>query len=173
MSILPGPIRQIGYVVRDIDQSMENWLRLGVGPWFVMRELTIPAFNRGEPCEVTESLALTHSGDLQIELIQPHGDGPNIFTEFLSSKGEGFHQLAYWTDDFGATMDGVRDAGWPTVFEGGADLGVRFVYVQPQGSPAEVIEISELTEATTGLAAYIRQTAANWDGSDPIRALSG
>ncbi|MDT5112110.1 MAG: hypothetical protein QOE20_4000, partial [Mycobacterium sp.] len=29
-----GKIAQIGYVVRDIDAAMDNWLKHGVGPWF-------------------------------------------------------------------------------------------------------------------------------------------
>ena len=36
MTVLPGPIRQIGYVVTDLDQAMAGWLELGVGPWFVI-----------------------------------------------------------------------------------------------------------------------------------------
>ncbi len=31
MRPLPGPIRQIGYVVRDFDQALATWLELGVG----------------------------------------------------------------------------------------------------------------------------------------------
>ena len=40
MTVLPGPIRQIGYVVTDLDRAIAGWLELGVGPWFVMRGLT-------------------------------------------------------------------------------------------------------------------------------------
>src|SRR5271163_3147804 len=29
-----GKIAQIGYVVRDIDAAMDNWIEHGVGPWF-------------------------------------------------------------------------------------------------------------------------------------------
>jgi hypothetical protein len=51
MTVLPGPVRQIGYVVDDLDQAMAGWLELGVGPWFVMRALPMQALYRGEPCE--------------------------------------------------------------------------------------------------------------------------
>jgi hypothetical protein len=33
------------------------------------------------------------------------------------------------------------------------------------------VEISELTEAQAGVAKFIRDAAANWDGSDPIREM--
>ena len=67
---LPGPVRQMGYVVTDLDQAMAGWLELGVGPWFVMRGLPLQADYRGEPCETTLSLAFANSGEMQIELIQ-------------------------------------------------------------------------------------------------------
>ena len=85
-----------------------SWVNLGVGPWFVMRDLPIRALYRGEPCEITLTLALANSGDMQIELIQQQDDTPSIYTEFLRSGRQGYHQLAYWSDDFDATMASVR-----------------------------------------------------------------
>ena len=169
MSVLPGPIRQIGYVVTDLDQAMKSWIDLGVGPWFVIRGLPMQARYRGESCETTLSLALSNSGEMQIELIYQHDDTPSIFTEFLAANGPGYHQLAYWAEDFDATMKAVEQARWPVAWSGGEGFGVRFAYVEPPNSPATIIEISELTETTRASAAYIREAAANWDGSDPIR----
>ncbi|MBE1549299.1 catechol 2,3-dioxygenase-like lactoylglutathione lyase family enzyme [Mycobacterium sp. OAS707] len=171
MSILPGSIRQIGYVVTDLDEALASWVELGVGPWLVIRGLAMSARYRGQPCETTLSLALSNSGEMQIELIYQHDDTPSIFTEFLAANGPGFHQLAYWAEDFDATMTAVADAGWPVVWAGGEELGVRFAYVEPPNSPATVVEISELTEAQAASAKFIRATAANWDGTDAIREM--
>jgi catechol 2,3-dioxygenase-like lactoylglutathione lyase family enzyme len=171
MSILPGPIRQIGYVVTDLDAALASWVELGVGPWLVMRGLPMRARYRGAPCETTLSLALSNSGELQVELIQQEDDTPSIFTEFLAANGPGYHQLAYWAEDFDATMKAVDAAGWPVVWSGGEGLGVRFAYVETPNSPATIVEISELTEAQAGAAQFIRDAAASWDGSDPIREM--
>ncbi|KUI16475.1 glyoxalase [Mycobacterium sp. GA-1285] len=176
MTILPGPIRQIGYVVTDIDRAIASWLEIGVGPWFVMRNLTLTARYRGEPCEITQSLALSNSGDMQIEVIQQHSEAPSVFKEFLDAHGEGFHQFAYWATDFDATMRAVETAGWPVVWSGGEDVGTRFAYVEPPAGAAhvaQIVEIMELTEITSGMAAFVREAAANWDGSDPVRVLGG
>ena len=173
MSILPGPIRQIGYVVPDLDQALAGWVALGVGPWLVVRDLPMHANYRGKPCDTRLSIALSNSGELQVELIQQHDDAPSIFTEFLESHGPGFHQLAYWASDFDATMTAVEDAGWPVVWSGGEGFGVRFAYVEPPNSPATIVEISELTEAQAASATFIRDAAANWDGSDSIREMGG
>jgi hypothetical protein len=59
MSVLRGPIRQIGYVVTDLDHALASWLELGVGPWFVVRDLPMRALYRGEACATTLSLAMT------------------------------------------------------------------------------------------------------------------
>ncbi|MDQ2638037.1 MAG: VOC family protein [Actinomycetota bacterium] len=173
MTILPGPIRQIGYVVSDLDRALAGWLELGVGPWFVLRGLTLTADYRGRACQVTQSLAMANSGELQVELIQQEDQTPSIFTEFLAAGGEGFHQIAYWAEDFDATMQAVQAAGWPVVWSGGEDVGTRFAYVEPPNRPASVVEIMELTEITTGMAKFVRDAAAGWDGSDPIRTLGG
>jgi hypothetical protein len=173
MSVLPGPIRQIGYVVTDLDAALASWVQLGVGPWFVMRGLPMRALYRGEPCEITLSLALSNSGEMQVELIQQDDDTPSIFTEFLESSRPGFHQLDYWTADFEATMQKVEHAGWPVVWSGGEGLGVRFAYVEPPDSPAAIIEISELTDTAVASSTFIRDAAAGWDGSDPVRNLFG
>ncbi|ABK70296.1 VOC family protein [Mycolicibacterium smegmatis] len=170
--VLPGSICQIGYVVADLDDAISRWLQMGVGPWFVIRGMTQRVRFRGEPCEVTLSLALSNSGDLQIELIQQHGDTHSVFTEFLAATGGGFHQLAYWARDFDAAVADLEDAGWPEVWSGGEAEGVRFAYYEPPAG-ATVIEIMELTDASAGMATFVRQAVRAWDGSDPVRELGG
>jgi hypothetical protein len=168
---LPGDFRQIGYVVPDLDAAIDSWLAIGVGPWFVMRDLTQSATYRGEPCEVEFSLAFSNSGEVQIELIKQTNDVPSIYTEYLDSGQTGMHQLAWWAPDFEATMAGITAAGYPIVWSGGDDGGVRFAYFEPPAGPAAIIEIMELNDSTRGMGEFIRAAAADWDGSDPIRAL--
>ncbi|MCV7290592.1 VOC family protein [Mycolicibacterium wolinskyi] len=170
-SVLPGTVCQIGYVVPDLDDAISGWLQMGVGPWFVIRGLPQRVTFRGEPCAVTLSMALSNSGDLQIELIQQLDDTRSVFTEFLDTTGGGFHQLAYWAPDFDGAMAKLDDAGWPKVWWGGEADGVRFAYFEPPAGAA-IVEIMELTDASQGMATFVRQAAARWDGSDPVRELT-
>jgi hypothetical protein len=39
--------------------------------------------------------------------------------------------------------------------------------------PSQIVEISELTDAQAASAKFIRDAAASWDGSDPIREIGG
>ena len=42
MSTLLGPIRQLGYVVDDIEAGMKHWSEvMGVGPWFYNPQVPI------------------------------------------------------------------------------------------------------------------------------------
>jgi hypothetical protein len=50
---------------------------------------------------------------------------------------------------------------------------VRFAYVEPPNSPATIVEVCELTDAQAGIAKFIRDAAADWDGSDPIHEMGG
>jgi len=169
---LPGAVRQLGYVVRDLDQTVADWLKLGVGPWFVLRGQVQNGLYRGRPCTVTVSLAFANSDDLQIEVIQQEDDTPSVFTEFLASGRAGVHQLAWWATDFTAAIQSAQALGWPVVWSGGEEgEGARFAYLEPSAGPAPIVEIMEVTPATEGLAKLVREAADGWDGTAPLRPL--
>jgi Glyoxalase/Bleomycin resistance protein/Dioxygenase superfamily len=172
--VLPGVIRQIGYIVQDFDQALANWLELGVGPWYVLRGITQTGVYRGEPCTVTLTMGVANSGDLQVEVIHQDNDAPSIYSEFTSAGGDGFHQLAYWAEDYEAALAAGQAAGWPVVWSGGDPGTARYTYFEPPpGTAATIIELMELTPATIGMGELVRSAAVNWDGSDPIRSLFG
>ena len=63
--VLEGPIRQIGHVVRDLDEAMQSWAALSVGPWFTMRNLELKNCRyRGGLSEPTISIALSRTQGL-------------------------------------------------------------------------------------------------------------
>ena len=170
--ILDGPIRQVGFVVPDLDAALQSWCSLGVGPWFTVRDLQqTDCRYRGELCEPTLSIAFANSGPLQLELIQQHGDDPSIYREFLAAGREGFHQLAWWAVDFVAVRRKADDAGWPVVFSG--DSGdVRFVYFELDTAISTVVEVMELNDSSRGMAELVADAAATWDSvTDPVRSL--
>ncbi|MFE6822230.1 VOC family protein [Streptomyces sp. NPDC057690] len=169
---LPGAIRQVGYVVTDLDRAVEAWLSLGVGPWYVMRGMPVHALYGSEPCQISVSIALSNSGDVQIELLQQDDETPSIYTEFLASGQEGYQQLAWWVDDLDAAVKTIVGAtGWPVVWSSDDRKSpLRYAYLQPPtGHPAHVIEIMERTAATDNFAEMLRNAADVWDGNQPVR----
>ncbi len=168
---LPGAVRQIGYVVPDLDQAMAQWLSLGVGPWFVLRGQTQTGSYRGQPCTVSLSVTFANSGDLQVELIHQDDETPSIYREFAAAGRNDFHQLAWWAADFESALQSAEGAGWPVVWSGGGDGAVRYAYLEGPAGPATIVELMELNELTLGMASLVKEAAAGWDGTDPIRSL--
>lgn len=173
MSRMFGTVNQIGYVVRDIHSSMDRWVRHGVGPWFYVENVVTDYFRyRGEDSAMTMSVALANSGDLQLELIQPTNDAPSMYQDFLESGREGAQHIAYWTTDYQGLYDRALAAGYTVGQEGciGGEQG-RFAYLDTEFDQGTVIEISDISGPKGQMFAYVRDVAADWDGSDPIRVI--
>lgn len=170
--LLPGVIRQNGYVVRDLDAAIAEWLALGIGPWVTLGPLEQGMVFRGEPTTPTLTLAFANSGDLQLELILQTGDAPTAYKEFLDSGREGFHHLAWWTEDIAATEAEVRAAGLEIVLQSDGSSVAQFFYADAPTVAATCLEVMELNATTQGLADHVRKAADEWDGvTDPIRKL--
>ncbi len=165
MSRLFGSVRQIAFVVHDVERALRYWTEtLGVGPFFVLRELTPDTFRyRGTPSpSPTLTLAFGNSGDLQVELIQQHDERPSAYLDFLASGREGLQHVSSWLTraEYDATMARMVAAGTSVAHEGAmAGGGVRFAYF---GTDAA---------APGGIMYEIADAARDWDGSDPIREL--
>jgi hypothetical protein len=109
---------------------------------------------------------------MQIELIQQENDTPSIYTEFLESGHEGFHQFAWWVDDFDSALGAATSQGWPIVWSGGGENGsASYAYLERSKGPETILELTELTASVRGVAKLVRDAAADWDGTDPIRTL--
>ena len=101
-----GEIRQVAYLVKDIEQAMRHWTGvLGIGPFFYVEKRTAHGSTyRGQPSAPQLSLAMSQSGPLQIELIQQHNDAPSQFLDYVKAGFEGQHHIAFWTKQFDADM---------------------------------------------------------------------
>jgi hypothetical protein len=175
MSRFFGPVRQNGYVVRDIRAAMDHWVNvLGVGPWFYVDRVKTDWFHyRGHTSDMAMSAALANCGDLQIELIQQRNDAPSLYKDFLDAGHEGLQHIAYWSNDYQALYDSLIARGYAVGHEGsiGGEQG-RFAYFDVPGPhPGALLEISDISGPKGKLFDHIRTVAAGWDGSDPIREI--
>lgn len=175
MSRTFGPIRQIAFVVGDIDAAMRQWTRvLGIGPFHVKRRLTFDPFRyRGEAApSPTVSIALANSGALQVELIEQHCESPSIYRDYTVASGFGLQHVAAWTDRSG--FDVLRrelvGQGKTIVQECVIPAsGVRLCYFATDDEAAPVFEIADLLDpAQLPRIEGIREAAARWDGGEGI-----
>ena len=91
-------LSQIGIVVKDMDKAIEFLSSLGMGPFKPRWRPPIAEVWEGEKRVEGPSLKLmfTYWGDLEVELIQPLGEGPHM--DFLKKTGGGLHHLGFFGD---------------------------------------------------------------------------
>jgi catechol 2,3-dioxygenase-like lactoylglutathione lyase family enzyme len=171
LSVFFGEIRQLGYVVPDIEAAMDYWSRvLGVGPFFYAERVPVVNFTyRGAPSSPVTSVALANSGAVQVELIQQRNDAPTMYRDFVAAKGSGLQHVAYWTQNFDADMERLSARGFKVGMGGEVGARGRFVYFETEYHPGAVIELSEVEGPKGRMFDLIRNAATGWDGSDPVR----
>ena len=171
MSRLFGPMRQIGYVVRDIEKTMSHWSNVcTVGPWFYFEKADFKSltYNGKDYKDLHISMAFANSGDIQIELIQQHCDTPSMYREFLANGNEGMQHWSSWPENYHELYKRALAQGY-TVWQEGLHARGPFVYFKHEGHPGTVIEMSELTPGRRSFFDKVRDAAVGWDGRDPIR----
>lgn len=163
-------VRQLAYVVRDLDAALHYWTEvLKVGPFF--RFDHCPLLNQrhyGQPSNVDVTLALGNSGDLQIELIYQHNDEPSVYREFLDAGRVGVHHFGMMPVDYQATCADYRARGYEAAFEctvGGAPL----TYFNTVSTVGHYIELWDNSAVFRDLFQMVEDAARGWDGRDPVR----
>ena len=166
-----GEIRQLGYVVPDIEAAMDHWSRvLGVGPWFYNPRVPIRNYvYRGEAHEPHNSVALANAGGVQVELIQTRNDVPSMYRDFQQGGRSGLQHVAYWTESYDSDLARLLSLGWQPVMQGEVGERGRFIYFDTEFHPGAVIELSEVAGPKGRMFQIIREASVEWDGQDPVR----
>jgi hypothetical protein len=174
MSRLYGPIRQLGYVVKDVEASAQYWANvLGIGPFFRIDNIVYEGVKyKNRIIDINASVALAYAGDLQIELIQQNNSGSTIYSDFMEEHGEGLQHIAVWPDEFDKNIDSIQQAGGELLMEGEAGGGTRFAYFGGLVHAGAVLEVVTQTAGAMKLFKVIKDAAETWDGSLPVRSIS-
>ena len=172
MSRFFGEIRQVAYIVPDIEAAMQHWARvMGIGPWYYNPRVPIRNyFYKGQHYEPHNSVALANAGALQIELLQTRNDVPSMYRDFTRAGYQGVQHVAYWSESFDADLARAQAAGFEVCMGGEVGDNGRFVYFEDKsGLPGTTIELSEVAGPKGKLFKLIREAALGWDGQDPVR----
>jgi len=171
MSRFFGEIRQLGYVVPDIEAAMDYWSNtLGVGPWFYNPKVPIVNYTyRGQSHQPHNSVALANSGFVQVELIQTRNDVPSMYRDFQQAGRTGLQHVAFWTDEYDADLERLLAQGFKPVMSGEVGERGRFIYFDTEYHPGTVIELSEVAGPKGRMFDLIREASQGWDGKDSVR----
>lgn len=162
------------FIVKNVYESIQAFLDLyGVGPWFVFEHY--PMMNlkyRGSPAELDFTVAVAYSGAMMLELIQQNDDVPSAYKDVVAIRGYGFHHFAIPSYDFEKDLSHYRNLGFAVVNEGASPAdhgGSRGAYVDTTSKLPGMTELQEIVPELAAALTELEATAANWDGTDPIR----
>ena len=172
MSILFGPIRQMGYVVQDIEAAMQHWTRaLRVGPFYYAEGAPIHEFSyRGAASDVRASIALSYSGSTQIALIQQRNEAPSSFLDFLKAGRNGLHHVGFFSGNFDRDLRRAREVGLnvlQTSIIGNPDG--KFAILSSEDPIRTRPALIATSDWNLDLFRMVEKEAQRWDGSGPIR----
>ena len=167
-----GELRQLGYVVRDIEAAMDHWLKVfDVGPWFYVDRLPVGDFRYyGEASDPHVSIAITYSGAAQVELIQQRNDAPSMYRDFIEAGHEGLQHVCYFPENYDEILAKALADGY-VVGQGGSSNRGPFVYLATEGHPGTIVELAEYNAVRRQQFDAIKAVGDAWDGTDPIRTV--
>ena len=139
-------IVQVGLVVRDIETSIDNYVRIfGLTERPQARETETPDVTniqyRGETTQGRAKLAFINMGQVTIELIEPIG-GPSTWQEFLDAHGEGVHHIAFNVKGTPQVVSFLNGQGIPVV-QRGDYTGGMYTYLDAAPKLGVILELLE------------------------------
>jgi methylmalonyl-CoA/ethylmalonyl-CoA epimerase len=136
---------QIGLVVRDIEKSARAYADLfgvEVPGWsLTAQEEEAHTRYRGQPTTAQAKLAFLHLDNISLELIEPVG-GPSTWQEFLETRGEGVHHIAFRIEGMAEQVAILGEKGMPVV-QRGDYTGGRYAYIEGTAQLAVILELLE------------------------------
>lgn len=162
------PIMQIGYLVPDLDEAVAAWHRQsGIGPWRVFRGVELAGTCRGDDVRVVIDVALSYSGETQIELIEAKSDAPSPYHREDGAPILGLHHVARITEDLAGEIARADERGQRLLFTGAAP-GTEVAYFESPAMPNTILEYISGPHTRAMLAAGVAE-ARDWDGVELFR----
>jgi methylmalonyl-CoA/ethylmalonyl-CoA epimerase len=166
-----GPIRQIAWVVRNLEESVHTWLRVsGVGPWTCFRNVAMAGTLDGHATKVRMHVALGYQGDMEIELIEDLGAGPSPYRSGAGEPLVGMHHVAWFSGDVLADVGRGTARGMQVKFQAANEV-TRVAYLEDPREPRLLFEFIEMNEVMrAGFAARL-EAARTWQGENPLQVI--
>lgn len=132
---------QIGIVVKNINETIEELEKLGFGSFSTLELSNLIVEYRGIERNIDMKLAFAHLGEIQLELIEAHGKC--FYTDFIKVHGEGLNHLGIFVKNIDSEVKKYINAGFSILQEGNI-LGVRWVYLDTYSILGFVLELIEV-----------------------------
>ena len=165
-------IRQLGYVVSDLDEALKYWVDVvGAGPFFIIEHCALrDQIYRGQPAAVDVDIALGNSGDVQIELICQHNDVASIYNETCPAGHVGLHHFGIMPAHFELAKAKFRERGCEEAFSCTVSRA-ELAYFDTRKHVGHFTELWENSNVFNDVGFLVEDAAKNWDGSNPTRPM--
>lgn len=142
-------LAQVGIIVSDLEKAVANYHQLlGLSSWSIytydnsfVQDLTY----RGQPADFTLRVALSASTPV-VELMEPVGDAPSVYKEWLEQHGEGLHHVGIEVPNLAEAVAAAEAAGFE-VMQSGHGYGVEgdggFAYLDSLAQLEIIVELLE------------------------------
>jgi 4-hydroxyphenylpyruvate dioxygenase-like putative hemolysin len=134
---------QIGMIVKDVEKTASHYAEVFGIPKPAVVPIAADSFAktdyRGQPSTAKGKAAFFDLGPVQMELIEPVG-APSTWEEFLRTKGEGIHHIAFKTMDMDTARIFLASKGMETVQHGGWNGG-QYAYVDCSKQLGTILEL--------------------------------
>jgi methylmalonyl-CoA/ethylmalonyl-CoA epimerase len=105
----------IGVLVKNIDEAIDYYQAMGIGPFESMGLVAADRKVYGRPVTDTTNVAkATTKGPIMVELVQPVS-GESIQKEWLESKGEGINHICFAVDDIEEATSIMAEEGFKAI----------------------------------------------------------
>src|SRR5262249_18551876 len=129
----------VGVVVKVLDRAVARWKAMGFTDIRVSpASKGVDRTYHGRPIDAALKQAFVHGTRPMIELMEPVGDGPSPWGDYLREHGEALHHVAFRIPETGPELEkyrglGMEEAAWGKWPVGESHWGT-FHYVQdPKG----------------------------------------
>jgi methylmalonyl-CoA/ethylmalonyl-CoA epimerase len=134
---------QVALVVRDVEKTARAFadlLGVDVPQWIITdTQDKTGATYQGQPMVGRAKLAFFDLGSLSMELIEPVG-GPSVWQDFLQTKGEGVHHIAFRVKDMDAEVAMLEKKGMPAMQRGNFTGGC-YAYIDSSDALGVMLEL--------------------------------
>jgi methylmalonyl-CoA/ethylmalonyl-CoA epimerase len=153
LPFLKNGIAQVAILVKDLDQTVENyWKLFGIGPW-AFYTYAKPLVNQmtyhGNPADYKMRIALSQIGPLRIELIEAL-EGDSIYKDFIQEHGYGVHHFGLLVEDMSEALDEATSSGYNMIQDGsgfGLNSDGHYAYLDTENLLGVTLELIQRPKA--------------------------
>lgn len=169
----PHPIHHVGYVVENLRAGVKRFAAaVGAGPFFAMEHIVFDEVTyQGKPAAYDHSSAFGQWGPILLELTEVHDARPAGLRQALARPGEGIGHVAWLADSLEDEVQRLEACGLRS-FHAGRTGPARAVWLD--GGPlGHSVEVLQRRPELLGFYGMVRDAARDWDGSEPLRIMTG